>query len=44
MRETEKLAREVNDAMDRSVSIFKWLVIICGVIIVGGAALATLLS
>ena len=44
MRETEKLAKTVNDGMDIGISIFKWMVIIGAVIIFGGAAIATLVS
>lgn len=44
MRETEKFAKTMNDGMDNAVKIFKWLVIISVVIILGGATIGTLLS
>lgn len=44
MRETEKFAKTMNDGMDNAVKIFKWLVIISVVVILGGATIATLLS
>ena len=44
MRETEKLSKTVNDGMDTAISIAKWLGIFVIVAIIGGAAIATLVS
>ena len=44
MRETEKFAKTMNDGMDIGISIAKWLGILVISAIIGGAAIATLLS